>query len=709
MEQALYVILKQLRGTRSQRSFAEAIGLDQTRVSRIEAGIIEPTADDIEKWCSGLNEEEAARFTAFYRTPWRASLRPHFDHPDLAVLAETACALERIENAPVDAGPLRSQLDRHQRTLESAAEALLTLKHRITFIGPKAVGKTTNMCIATNLLVPRADGRAASYQQAALETNTGGTTLATVSIETGSAWAIEVLPESVETIRVFVEELCAPFVPGYVKEDVPALSQEASLALRKMAGLYTPPRKKAVDPEVPDRLKELAGKTPENLVDEVMTRLDLPARTSTSFAPSPQDEPLSWLQRTFREINSGTRSDAPFPRTIRVLVPHRELPGGDGGVQGGGYTGTLFAGQYQLTLTDTRGVDPNNVLRRDILESLRDPRNLTVLCTLFEEVNPYLPQLIQDVTEKGDLEELKPRLCLLMLSKKGVAKETKIDGVAVDSQEEGYEVKRENVRTTFADMGIGDVHLDFFDASEDAPGCLINALRAGLERMRDVWRGRIRHQISASDAILANPEEAGRSAVITEALRRLGPELDPPMPSTRRPVGQRLVNKIDTAHARTVFAMVRRKGAWDSLDLEPHIQQGAAEDARLRWAEVAGKLITIIEHLKGDNLLASAHPFLEYMRDTLAATRSDFVTRAEELATSIFVYAMQGDAALWARCLGHWGRGFRPNVSQEMRIWMEGQRRLTLYEIQLEVAWAELVVKPVRDFCADVEDDLPPL
>lgn len=689
-------LLRELRGTRSQRDFAHATGIDQTRISRIEAGLLTPNEDDLTKWLAACPAEQAARFRAYRETPWRPELQPPFHHPDMETLSLAIRTLERLElAAPTVRGPMRAQLDLYRKDVEACAHALLPLSHRLAFVGPKGVGKTTAECFATGLRVPPAAGRPPSHKDVGLEINTGGTTIGMVSIEAGDAWAIHIEPEPPESVRYFVEELC---LLGNSDPDSegpsPVLSQEVGKALRRMARLELPARKKAGDPPPLDPLKALSEATPEGLVDEVMALINLPLRTRLIFTPAPAESPLGWLQRTFRAINNGTEPTAPLPRRIRVLVPTVDLA-----------FPSVLRSRYEVTVVDTRGIDGAQVLRPDISECLRDPRTVCVLCTAFTGVDSYVADIVRGVDETGGLAAVAPRLALLMLSQKGTAAETTIDGELVGSQEEGYELKRVDVQITLEQMGIEGVLLDFFDASVEAPDRLLDFLQRAIERLRGEWRARVHKQAQATERLLANLEVEGARADVTEAVRRLQLSISAPLPKSRRAVSSHMNAAIDKAHGRTVRAMVVRKGAWMNLDLETYVRRSAAVDARLRWDLGTAGIVAIVENLKSDPELAGAAAVLGDLAETLASTRAAFVERAETAATTLFVYAMQADSAHWYKVQSDGGKGFRERTRVTFVSWLDDPGRLARYELQLGQAWDEEVLAPMRELCDSATDD----
>src|SRR5207248_1205811 len=101
----------------SQREFADRLGLDQSRVSRIESGAVSASEDECALWLDASRPADAERVRIWMRTPWSAlgEPAPPWNHPDVVVLALAAEAVRRLsEDSPAS---LRASVDQYRDEL----------------------------------------------------------------------------------------------------------------------------------------------------------------------------------------------------------------------------------------------------------------------------------------------------------------------------------------------------------------------------------------------------------------------------------------------------------------------------------------------------------------------------------------------------------------------------------------------------------------
>src|ERR1700730_5167374 len=79
----------------TQKQVAEKLGVNQSWVSRLEAGIGEAEPSDYQAFLKALRGDRAKRLRRLLAIEWRHLTRPSFNHPDIDILIEAEFALER--------------------------------------------------------------------------------------------------------------------------------------------------------------------------------------------------------------------------------------------------------------------------------------------------------------------------------------------------------------------------------------------------------------------------------------------------------------------------------------------------------------------------------------------------------------------------------------------------------------------------------------
>ena len=167
----------------------------------------------------------------------------------------------------------------------------------------------------------------------ALQTGGGRVTVCEVHVRSGDKYAINVDPCTHDELRQFVAEFCEDVLRDAGADgkaslvDMGKLPLEVERAIRNMAKLQLPRAQRGSDGKlvtVEDPAEALARHlSKEDLLVEIMTRLDLPRRirTSVTFPHGSSASGLQWLKQTYRDINFGLHPDFSLPRRIEVIVP----------------------------------------------------------------------------------------------------------------------------------------------------------------------------------------------------------------------------------------------------------------------------------------------------------------------------------------------------------------------------------------------------
>src|ERR1043166_1338603 len=166
----------------------------------------------------------------------------------------------------------------------------------------------------------------------ALQTGGGRQTLCEVHVRNGGEFSIAVDPCTADEVQHYVTEFCDDLLSEFNSEKKSSagrgVSAEADRAIRNMTGL-TVKRTKAPDGKVVrddsalDLVKAFSKR--EDLIVQVLTRLELPRRnrTSISFPRDSAQSGLDWVSKTFAEINYGRHPEFSIPRRFSKPNPNR--------------------------------------------------------------------------------------------------------------------------------------------------------------------------------------------------------------------------------------------------------------------------------------------------------------------------------------------------------------------------------------------------
>ena len=682
----------------SQGDVAQRLKVDQSRISRIEKGDVTPSESEIKRFLRSVESEDSLAYLNYLDSSWHHIEPPAFSNPQLEVLSTVESYLSRLDDFRQSRelpNPLVAEMDMHKASLCRAAAYLNQLSHDIAFVGDIAVGKTTALCFVSGMILPRSVG---FLDKVVLEAGAGGITICEVQIRKGPAYGIMVDPQPDADVYRAAEELCEGLwdkCTGYRSdEDIhKGVSREIDRALRNMAGL---PRRRRKDQEgkrvTIDPALDLA-KTCDSLSEfqsSFSERLRLWERKTRKiwYTEANTRSPLRWMQRTFVDINNGRRSDVALPRLIDVVVPND----------------VLNEATFGLSLVDTKGVDQTAV-RPDLEIRLRDPRTLTVLCTRFNEApGPTMQRFLEHARDTLPEGIFKERVLLLVLPRPDEARAVKDDtGEMAESDDDGYDLKRDQAEATLRRIGVGELPITFFNATTDTPDGLRDCLVGRVDDIRSGYARRIASVCDAIDRMIENQEVEAAQAAQKEVRKRLeifcNQHRDLPM--RKRPLHAELITAFRTLNARTVWATTRRRGGWYNLEVFYYLGRGGAADANLRSRPALHGLEELVSNMLGDQDYDPMHEFLHELLENVEEWRSNFMETARSVGEEAFRAELADDSEFWARCEDRWGRGagYRNDVADMVGEWFESAKReqqCSSAERRIRLAWREQVIKPLR-------------
>jgi transcriptional regulator with XRE-family HTH domain len=684
----------------TQSDLASKLRVDQSRISRIEKGEVIPGASEVRAYLKGLKTKDAQSYLDFLLKEWRFIERPNQSNPNFDELWSAECQLNMLDSFEKShelPRPLRAEISMHRQTITRTADFLNNLNHDVSFVGDIGVGKTTALCFISGLLLP---GPGAALEKVALETGGGGTTICEVQVKRGPAFGIVIQPESELEIYTIVGELCSGLKAGVEEEPTnPAetkkgVGRELDRALRNMSGLArtterAPDGKRLMRDPAAELAKQLA--TVDELRSEFVAKLRLRERTTRElwYVETPKISPLKWIRDTFININNGRLPDVSLPRRLDILVPEP----------------LLVESSFTIGVVDTKGVD-DTAIRPDLKARLDDPRTLTVLCSSFNSApDTTMQRFVEHAIQTGAERVLAERVMLLILPRPGEARAMKDDaGQVAEIDQDGYELKSEQVAATLTRIGAPNIPIEFFNATADEPSAVGQTILQRIEYMRRVQAERIQSLKRTVESLIKNHEIAAAEAVRAEIIRQLSIFIKnhSRIGERSRPTHNDLITAFQTINARSVWATARRQGLWHNFDIYYYLGSGAASDAKRRVQSIFQELNGLLTNMLADSELKTGFEFLSEIRTNVEYWKEKFLEAVKRDGQETFRPALQDDTKFWAECEERWGQGigYRRDIGDMMREWFETRDKLQkTVDNKVRLAWRREVIGPLRELC----------
>lgn len=664
------------RSGMKQAELARRITWSQAVVSRIEAGERPVSDSELQVLLEAIGTPEASEFAAILGRRWELLPTPALDHPDQQLLwraEQMAARLKCLAEEPDVRQAFERRLLEYVEEIRRMAVLLLQREHSVAFVGSIGIGKSTAICRATALEVPRPSGRPAPV----LETGGGGVTLCEVHLREGPGYGIVIEPRTPDDIRVdvadFVDQLLGAgesppdgsASDGEVPRAVPA---EIERAIRNMTSLQ-PRRTKSADGKITrsDPAKTLAVEiqAKRELVVEILARMELHRRDRRNawFDPAVAESGLEWLKGIFEQINNGRHPEFSLPLRIELIVPN-----------------LLEAADIGISIIDTRGIDQPTA-RADLEGHLDDEHTVSLLCSGFNDAPSQAVQhLLWRAREIGN-SLIDTNCSVLVLARSDEALAVKDEsGIKAETVEDGYDLKAEQISKALVPYKLDDMAVGFFNAFEDDPALLRNFILARVEDTRKEFRGRLENVLANAVKLVENAETEQVRAVQMEAGKYVaswvkqhhGPS------ATRIRIHETLLAELASAHPATVHAAVRRQGEWRSLSYSHQLGYGArrlAVSSLQRSVDGFGELCrTMCDSLPdAAELLSQA--------DRLVSQAYDELLRKVQVAgQALYGSELHQDSQLWLDCEAEWGQGhgYRNRVTRLNRDWFEQKFRISL-------------------------------
>lgn len=682
----------------TQAALAKKLPMSAPTISRIEKGEVELLGDELNAVLDAIGTDEACEFKTFLTQDWRHLQRPPFHHPSRQDLWRAEQLLQSVEplKTPDAKAAFIKQVEFYEAEVKAAANFLLDLAHDLAFIGSIGVGKSTTICSLADLRLP--DEKTLT-QKMVLEAGGGGTTICEVQIARGPQFGLIVQPRSDAAIRQDVADFAEYLMQARSEDEKPlpadngiGVSRELERAIRNMAGLAVVSRREESGKRTrTDPARELAASATSagDLAVEILSRMKLPRRDGRTlwYSASEPEPALRWLQKMFAEINNGRHPDFSIPERIEVVVP-----------------GPVLAHpQYSLRIIDTRGVD-QAAQRADIECHFDNPRTLVVLCSKFMDAPEQTVQMLLERSKAAGVSDVESRSVVLVLARPNEAVSMKDHaGHTVADDEEGYDVKRDQIASALSRIGLPGVSVCFFNAMYDDFAPTRDAIVGMVDRIRDRQAQRISSLSSTIERLLQNKEQEEAHAVFNEAMRRVLVWLDKnsSLGELTDSIQQQLVSTIQSTHARSVWASTRRKGAYSNLDYYYQLGRGARIVAAKHAQDRVAALKAIVTNLLDDDQLSPAHDFLREISGRVDREADELFQRLQVAGRSAFEQPLSDDVEFWKACEDRWGQGsgYRDDIASKSDHWFENEiarkERGVIMQLILE-GWSGLVTRVRR-------------
>ncbi len=676
----------------TQADLAKKVALSPAVLSRIETGDRLVTVEEVIDILKAIGTPDAQRLTVALARTWTVLAMPPLDHADQDVLWEAELLARQLENLRLDPElpqAFSRRIGEYIDELKRCAGLLLKREHQVAFIGAIGDGKSTSICFMTDLTVRKDDGKLAPV----LADGAGGTTLCEVHLLTGPQYGISIEPCSPDEIREDVRDFAEHVLKGTDGADEEdarpseprATYKEVERAIRNMSSLmFKSSRDEAGKRQTFDPAKELSDKHPSvrEFTVEVLARMSLHTRDRRQiwYEPSSGKNPHDWLRDEFRRINDGKHPEFTLPKRIEVIVK-KPLLRADG---------------LSVRFIDTKGIH-GTAAREDIEVHLKDPHTLAVLCSKFNDAPGNAAQQILGRAIESGIRGLEVSSSVLVLTRHDEALAVMDDatGSAVETIQDGYDLKRDHALMNMAPLGLKDYRIGFYNCHTDHAALAQEFIAEGLQRARSSFCRQLEAAAKGARDLLENQREQANQATFEEVASRLRLWLkeNATVPVIPGSVQEGLLSEIVAAPAASVAAAARRDGEWRSFSYSYQLGFGAR---KLSVTAVGKRVDGFTEYcrlLRATPDLTSARELVTQSERVLMAGFDQMQNKAQLMAQTTYREALKAAAELWQQCVYEWGRsrGYRQAVAVFSGVWFTDEKRVAMegeLRAMLEREWA---------------------
>lgn len=663
-----------------QAELARRITWSPASLSRVEGGEREVTREELQAILKAIGTDAAEKMSEALAREWTVLTRPPLGHGDQDLLWEAeqiAEQLTELRARPDLRSAFERQLSEYVSELRHFSNKLLECNHKVAVIGSIGIGKSTFICRMTGLEVP---GKEGGLPVSVLEAGAGGITVCEVHLRTGPGVGLLIEPRTDEELREdvadFAEYIFRTSQPDAgvafaVDGESQGISKEIERAVRNMANLRIRREKREDGKSIRrDEAKELASRysSSKELILEVLARMDLHRRDRRDiwYEPKCGKTPYQWLKETFELVNNGRHPEFSLPRRMEVVVPDNLLGVDD----------------LDIEIIDTKGID-RTATRADLENHLDDSHTLTVLCSGFNNAPAAEPRLLLERAIQTGVKKLESRAVMVVLPRTDEALAVKDEsGFTVESTEEGYELKGEQVSLALEPLGLHQLKVDFFDARQDDPAKIRQFLVLGIEGIRQGFRHELSEIIKNAETLLGNYEQEQVQAVLNQAASMVRAWIgnNSSVPSVVGHVQDSLLEGIAKVYASTLRATVRREGEWYNLSYSHHLGFGARKLAVSALGKTVDGFSQLSDTLVANPEFKEAEGLIRQSERLLLNAYEDLLKKIQLMGQTAFRDQLKEDSTFWRACEDEWGKGsgYKDRVATHNREWFDAEARKDL-------------------------------
>ena len=655
-----------------QNELAKNIGLSAAVLSRIESGDRPVSEDELRSILESIGTEKALGYRETTGRKWEQLSRPHFGHPDEALLwraEETLRSISDLRNKEDIKPAFVHRLNENEGEIKNAAELVLRTEYAIAFVGDIGIGKTTAICRVADLLVQRQNR---ATHTPVLEVGAGGITVCDVHIAQGPSYGIRVEPRTEEDIRREVREFVHVLTSNQEANqendsnqdvDFNGTTKELERAIRNMSGL-TIRRTRIEGKRISrDPAKELVQESDDadKSVLEILDKMTIKTRTRRELWHSPISgkEPLVWLSEIFGEINNGRHPEFSIPKRLDIIVPEQ----------------ILGENALSIQLIDTKGVD-GTAERADIEAHFSAPYTLVVLCSSFNSApSPSVQQLIKRADEGKLTSNLNLKVSVLVLPKYDEALAVKYDeGYTVDTREEGYELKGEQAERTLTSLYPDISSPNFFDAFNDEPQHIRDTLLGLVYGLRRKYSEDLEEIISDANSMVSNYEDEQVKAVQQQVAAQLKAwvKTNQQVYPSAEQVAKGFLSQMREPYASSVRASIRREGDWHNLHYPYELGYQARSMATRTLNATLVDFNAVTKNLLANHELEDAYGLVREASRIIESGAETLRRKSQLWGNSL--HDDMKNYFDWDKCEDEWGggSGYRNRVIDHHRRWFDG-------------------------------------
>ena len=679
-----------------QNELAQQMTWSATVLSRVESGEREISQEELVSILTAIGTEESKRFAETINRDWNNLPEPALGHPDEEILWDAELALRDIDDR-LDSPEIRNvfvtRLNEYRSAVIKAADLVLGVEYNIAFIGDIGVGKSTAICRATGLEVQ--DNQ---RTEPVLEAGAGGITICEVHLVQGPEYGIFVEPVSDAELRREVNEFAHYQIlsldvgseGAQEDQEIHGTTKEVERAIRNMSGLRSERiRADGGARRTVDHARNLAqkfaakGLGADALTVEILSRINLHQRTKREvwYSEMSGKDELRWLRDMFLAVNNGRSPDFSLPKRIGVVVPKP----------------VLEDHSLAISIVDTKGID-GTAERADLEFHFNDPKTVVVLCSRFNEAPSNSAQQLLGRAVQGQFPDAETKVAVLVLPRPEEALAEKTDqGEPAEDTEDGYDLKGERTKMTLKSRNLPTQGLEFFNVREDKLERLNHFLLVLVQHLRALHTGRLNGVIAEANALVENFEKEQKSETLRAAAHRLQVWIDGnrELQPSHLPFENSLLNAINTTHASSVWASIRRLGEWHKLDYSHQLSYGARVKALRVVSQKQLEFKATVKNMLDDDQLEEAHGLVTQVQRLFESGIDSVLRSSQQMGTTIHTRDMQPDPKFWKQCEELWGQrsGYRSNVLDIHRKWFEAKRPSLEPKVQnlVEREWDRLL------------------